>query len=237
MTTTPHPTTAAGVRALITRLRARAMDPSQPTIRREAAKRSLARWRDRLERLTTPRIRGSALRYVFPHMTSRQARRYGRALGAAFARYDITTPRRAAAAIAQLGHESDGMRTTTEYASGVAYEGRSALGNTHPGDGVRFKGRGFIQITGRANYTAVSRAFGHDFLARPADLALPRWAALASCWWWKAHGCNELADSLDFVALTRRINGGTFGLADRQALHARAQHVSRQLVPRRPGRR
>jgi putative chitinase len=124
------------------------------------------------------------------------------------------------------------MRTTTEYASGAAYEGRHDLGNVHPGDGVRFKGRGFIQITGRANYAALSHAFGHDFVARPTDLAKPRWAAMASCWWWKAHGCNELADSMDFVALTIRINGRTNGLADRQAIHARARAVAGQLVPR-----
>jgi putative chitinase len=132
-----------------------------------------------------------------------------------------------------MAHESDGFRTTTEYASGAAYEGRRDLGNTRKGDGRRFRGRGYIQITGRTNYTAVSRAFGHDFLKHPEDLATPRYAALASCWWWSRHGCNELADQGDFVALTRRINGGTNGLADRQQYHRRARPVAAFLVPKR----
>ena len=180
-----------------------------------------------------PRVRGRAIRQVCPSLTPRDARRIGRSLGPAFMRHGITSPPRAAAAVAQFAHESAGYRTTTEFASGAAYEGRRDLGNVHPGDGVRFKGRGYIQITGRANYTAVSKAFKHDFTARPTDLAEPRWAAMASAWWWTNHGCNEIADSGDFVALTRRINGGTTGLADRQALHARARAVAAQLVPRR----
>jgi len=147
--------------------------------------------------------------------------------------YEIDTPHEFAHFLAQACHETDRFRTLREYASGKAYEGRADLGNTQPGDGVRFKGRGYIQITGRANYTAVSKAFAHDFTARPTDLALPRWAALASAWWWQSHGCNEIADGGDFVALTRRINGGTTGLADRLALHARARAVAAQLVPRR----
>jgi putative chitinase len=232
MTTTHRPSTAAGIRVLIARLRALAMDARRSRPVREGAKRSLRRWRRRLARLTAPAVSPSALEHVCPWLTASQARRIGRALGPAFVRYDITTARRAAAAVAQFAHESAGFRTTTEYASGSAYEGRRDLGNTHPGDGTRFKGRGFIQITGRANYAAVSRAFGHDFLARPGDLAEPRWAARASCWWWHAHGCNQIADGGDFVAVTRRINGGTNGLHDRQVLHARASQVADRLVPR-----
>jgi putative chitinase len=234
MTVTHRPRTPAGMRALIARLRARAMDPSLPKPTRARAKRSLARWRGRLARLMAPRVSAQALRYVCPWLTAGQARRLGRVIGPAFVRYEITSPGRAAAAVAQFAHESAGFRTTTEFASGAAYEGRRDLGNTHPGDGVRFKGRGYLQITGRANYQGVSRAFGHDFLAHPADLAKPRWAAMASCWWWHAHGCNQLADSGDFAALSARINGRhpANGLADRVALHARARQVADRLVPR-----
>jgi putative chitinase len=169
-----------------------------------------------------------SLRHVAPWLSETEAKQHAAALGPAFRKYAIVTPRRAAAAVAQFAHESAGFHTTTEYATGAEYEGRRDLGNTHPGDGKRFKGRGYIQITGRGNYSACTSAFGHDFISRPADLATPRWAALASCWWWSAHGCNQLADSGDFVALTRRING----LTSREEYHHRAQQVAHGLVPR-----
>lgn len=179
------------------------------------------------------RLGWRSVRYVCPHLSATEAKRIADALGPAFARFGITNRRRAAAAVAQFAHESAGFRTTTEYASGYAYEGRRDLGNTHPHDGPRFRGRGYIQITGRSNYTRVSRALGHDFVKHPTDLASPRWAAKASCWWWQAANCNRIADSGDFVKLTRTINGGTNGLADRQRLHKRARRVSVFLVPRR----
>lgn len=222
-----------GLHALIARKRRIAMDPREPRRARARAKRSLTRARARLQALTAPRVSSAALRHVCPWLTRRQAAQLGRALGPAFQQYEITTPERAAAAVAQMAHESAGFRTAAEYASGAAYEGRRDLGNTHPGDGKRYKGRGYIQITGRTNYTAISRALGHDFVRRPEHLARPRWAAQASCWWWHAHGCNTLADQHAFLLLTRRINGGYNGLADRQALHLRAQRVARDLVPRR----
>lgn len=179
------------------------------------------------------RLGWRSVRYVCPHLTPTQARRVADALGPAFAHHGITSRRRAAAAVAQFAHESHGFRTTTEYASGHAYEWRRDLGNIRAGDGRRYKGRGFIQITGRANYRAVSHALGHDFLQHPEDLANPRWAAQASCWWWLNHGCNQLADQGDFAALTRRINGGLNGLADRRRYHQRARRVARFLIPKR----
>jgi putative chitinase len=137
--------------------------------------------------------------------------------------------------VSQFAHETDGFRTTTEYASGAAYEGRRDLGNVRPGDGPRFRGHGMIMITGRANHAKASKALGHDFVAHPTHLAEPRWAALASCWWWQNHGCNRLADANDIEALTRRINGGVNGLAERRIYQARARQVADQLVPRRRG--
>jgi predicted chitinase len=172
-----------------------------------------------------------SLKHVAPWLTDSQAKTHAIALGPAFHKYGIVTPKRAAAAIAQFAHESAGFRTTTEYASGAAYEGRRDLGNTHQGDGTRFKGRGYIQVTGRGNATALARAFGVDFVNHPDLMATPKWAAMVSAYWWKAHGCNELADRGDFTALTRRINGGTNGLADRQAYWRRALQVANGLVP------
>src|SRR5688572_8016696 len=99
-----------------------------------------------------------ALRHVCPNLSADRAKAIARGLGEAFHKYDINTSRRAAMAVAQFAHESDRFRTSEEYASGSAYEGRRDLGNTKSGDGKRFKGRGRIMVTGRVNYTAVQQA-------------------------------------------------------------------------------
>lgn len=137
----------------------------------------------------------------------------------------INTSERKAAYIAQLAHESDRFRTTEEYASGSGYDGRADLGNTEPGDGRRFKGRGAIQVTGRDNYRAASEHFGVDFVAHLELLAEPEWAFRVSERYWTSHGLNEDADRGDFDAITRTINGAYNGKADRDALHGRALEV------------
>lgn len=179
------------------------------------------------------RLGWRSLKRVCPSLSKAQARSLARDLGQAMRDFDITTPRRAAAFIAQVAHESGEFRYREEIASGAAYEGRRDLGNTQPGDGRRFKGRTFIQITGRSNYAAVSRALGKSFTADPGALAQQKYAALGAAWWWSTHGCNQLADRGDFTALTRRINGGTNGLADRRKYHRRARSVARFLTPKR----
>lgn len=179
------------------------------------------------------RLGARSLRYVVPSLTAAHARHLADELGPAFHHFDINTKARATMAVAQLAHESDAFRALAEYATGHEYEGRRDLGNIHAGDGVRFKGRTYIQITGRSNYAQVAKALHHDFVLHPADLAQPRFAALGACWWWQTHGCNELADTGDFVAVTSRINGGTNGLAARQAYYARARRVAPFLVPKR----
>ena len=179
-------------------------------------------------------ISPDALRHVCPNLSPADAARIADGLGAAFHRYGIDTDRRAAMAVAQWAHESDRFKTSQEYASGSAYEGRQDLGNTQRGDGVRFKGRGRIMVTGRSNYAAMAKALGLDLIGRPELLAESPHSELASGQWWKDHDCNGFCDRDDFVGLTRRINGGVNGLADRQALYARAREVARDLVPRRP---
>lgn len=136
------------------------------------------------------RLGWRSLRHVCPYLTVREAKQLARDLAQAMHDFHITTRRRAEMFIAQTAHESVGFRFREEIASGALYEGRKDLGNTRPGDGRRFKGRTFIQITGRANYGAVSKALGHDFVRHPADLALPVYAAKGAAWWWSAHGCN-----------------------------------------------
>lgn len=149
-------------------------------------------------------------------------------LGQAMEAHDITTPARQAAFLAQVAHESGSLRYVKELADGKAYEGRADLGNTEPGDGPRFKGRGLIQITGRANYRACSRALYDDeqlLLDHPELLELPANAAMSAAWFWESRGLNELADRGNFLGITRRINGGLNGLADRQAHWDRALKV------------
>lgn len=125
--------------------------------------------------------------------------------------------------LAQLGHESDGFRAMEEYASGAAYEGRTNLGNTEPGDGKRYKGRGPIQVTGRANYRRYGRKIGIDLERRPELASAPSIGLIASIAYWTDKGLNALADRDDVEAITRKINGGTNGLADRKARLATAK--------------
>lgn len=118
--------------------------------------------------------------------------------------------------IAQLGHESDGFNAMEEYASGAAYEGRRDLGNTQPGDGRRYKGRGPIQITGRANYRTYGRRIGINIEKYPELASNPCIGMRLALEYWKAKGLNALADADDLLKITKRINGGTNGLADRR---------------------
>lgn len=146
-------------------------------------------------------------------------------LNAAMNEFNIDTAARQAAFLAQIGHESGELRYVKELASGAAYEGRAGLGNKFPGDGVKYKGRGLIQITGRKNYTEVMLALDVDCLEHPEVLETPENACRSAAWWWKEHGLNELADAGDFIKITKRINGGTNGLDDRQRLYALARQV------------
>jgi putative chitinase len=123
--------------------------------------------------------------------------------------------------MAQVAHESGGFRYMEEIASGQAYEGRADLGNTQAGDGKRYKGRGPIQLTGRANYRLFGRALGIDFEEHPEMVAYPSVGLLAGCHFWQMRGLNELADADDVVAITKRVNGGVNGLADRKAYLAK----------------
>lgn len=119
--------------------------------------------------------------------------------------------------MAQLCHESGSFRYMEELASGQAYEGRADLGNTQPGDGKRYKGRGPIQITGRANYRRYGRKIGIDIESAPEIAANPSIGLHLALEYWKANGLNTFADADNVLAITKAVNGGTNGLSDRQA--------------------
>lgn len=152
---------------------------------------------------------------------------------------EITTVERAAMFAAQLGHESYGLRYMEEIADGSAYEGRRDLGNTQPGDGRRFKGRGPIQLTGRTNYRAFTRwvqSNGYttlDFEREPHRLSEPHWGFLAAAYYWTVARpqINTLSDQKNLQAVTRAINGGLNGLSDREARYHRALKYGARLLP------
>ena len=150
-------------------------------------------------------------------------------LNTAMNRYQIVGTKRVAAFIAQVGHESGQLKYVKEIwgptAAQKRYEGRADLGNTQPGDGSNYRGRGLIQITGRANYKACGEALGLDLIKQPELLEKPQHACMSAAWFWATKGLSTLADEGKFEAITRRINGGLNGLADRQLLYARALKV------------
>lgn len=165
----------------------------------------------------------SELKEIMPH--TRKAELFLEPLNSAMLEFDITGPVRQAAFLAQIAHESGSLQYVKEIASGEAYEGRKDLGNLQPGDGVRFKGRGLIQVTGRANYDECGRALGLPLLESPELLEEPINACRSAAWFWDSRGLNEISDKGDFKLITKRINGGYNGYQDRLAYYERAQRV------------
>ncbi|MFI3220648.1 MAG: glycoside hydrolase family 19 protein [Methylococcales bacterium] len=155
-------------------------------------------------------------------------------LNAAMREFGITTPERQREFIAQIAHESGEFKYVEEIASGSAYNDRADLGNTQPEAvsvakangstaGKWFKGHGLIQVTGYTNHKACGTALKLDAINKPTLLTTPDGASRSAAWFWGTHGCNELADKKDFIGVTKRINGGTNGLADRQKFYERAK--------------
>jgi putative chitinase len=93
------------------------------------------------------------------------------------------------------------------------------------GDGFRFRGAGFLQLTGHSNFWHASQALGEDFVMQPELVRTPKYAAMTAGWFWQTHRLNQYADSGDYLTLTKRINGGTIGLEDRKAHINHALHV------------
>jgi len=150
-------------------------------------------------------------------------------IDAAMAEFGIDTPARQAAFLSQVGHESGGLRWLTELwgptPAQERYEGRKDLGNTEAGDGYKYRGRGLLQTTGRYNYMQTGEALGLDLLAAPELLAQHEAAARSAAWYWQTHNLNAPADIGDYVVITKKINGGLNGYAERLALYELAQQV------------
>ena len=166
-------------------------------------------------------------------------------------KYEINTPERVAGFLAQCGHESGGFRFTSEdlhyraealtrvwpsrFPPGIAesyamqpekianraYADRMGNGNEASGDGWKYRGRGLIQLTGADNYADFSLSADNEALSDPDSVAEPELAALSAGWFWSRNGLNALADARDIVGMSRRVNGGTNGLDDRQMRYSR----------------
>lgn len=158
--------------------------------------------------------------------------------------YEIDTAREYGHFLAQACHETDHFKTLREYASGSAYEGRADLGNTQAGDGIRFRGRGIFQTTGRANYLQLGIKKGRRdlFINTPELLELPEYAVWSACEFWKTRGLNDVANHADTDVLKKKyrgniidvspveyisltINGGYHGMEERKKYYALAQQV------------
>lgn len=158
--------------------------------------------------------------------------------------FEIDTPREYAHFLAQACHETDHFRTLEEYASGKEYEGRKDLGNVIIGDGVRFKGRGIFQTTGRANYKQLGTKKGNPdlFLKNPELLEQPEYAVWSACVFWKSRNLIDASNNDDSVLLSKKykgqiikvtpveyisitINGGRNGIEERKKFYERAKKV------------
>jgi putative chitinase len=132
-------------------------------------------------------------------------------------KYEITTPARIRHFLSQTAHESGGGRYKKELASGVAYEFRDDLGNTSPGDGPKYKGAGYIQLTGKYNYSRLSEYLNDPRVMEGVDYVAENLPFTSAGYWWEDNKMNELIDSgADVLAVTKRVNGGTHHLSERQ---------------------
>ncbi|MCL4189900.1 MAG: peptidoglycan-binding protein [Rhodobacteraceae bacterium] len=175
-------------------------------------------------------VDGDFIRAVAPRFTGARAAAQERIIGAisgAFApmlaAYAIDNVLRIAHFMGQVTHECAGFRTTEEFASGAAYEGREDLGNIRPRDGRRYKGRGLIQLTGRANYRRIGGILGLPLEDQPELAADPLTSLRIACEYWKDRQISGPADADDLVTVTRRVNGGLNGLEDRRTYLRRAR--------------
>ena len=151
------------------------------------------------------------------------------ALNQTFNRFEINTPLRMCHFLAQVLHESGKFRYTSEIwgptRAQTGYEGRTDLGNDQPGDGFKYRGRGWIQLTGKANYRVASDELGEDFVATPDLIKQYPWVAVISGWYWKKHSLNNYADNDDIKTITKRINGGLNGFDERKQWLEKAKAV------------
>jgi predicted chitinase len=188
----------------------------------------------------TPVTTAEEIFALMPECKYERVVQYEADLNAAMAEFEINTPRRRAAFLAQIAHESAELRFFEELTDGAAYEHRTDLGNYADGDGHRYKGRGPIQLTGKRNYREAGHALGLDLINHPRLAAVPKNGFRIAAWYWQSHGLNVEADLTEtdpkaFDRITFAINGGLTGKKHRDAYFIRALRLaalaSDPLVP------
>ena len=185
------------------------------------------------------------LKHIAPYITEENLKIFVPLLNESLWKYGIDLPERLCCFISQVAHESGSFNYTEEIASGEAYENRVDLGNTQPGDGIRFKGRGLIQVTGRSNYAECSKWLFNDIrlLESPVLLSQPKYAVLSAIWYWVKKNLNYYADKpntwtkewrgrpyFKFEYITILINGGLNGLKDRYGFYQRAKQFQIEFL-------
>lgn len=166
-------------------------------------------------------ITKQTLKRIMPHASDKNIRKYLPYLNEVMQMFEIDTTIRQCHFLAQLAVESGSLAYVREIASGEAYEGRKDLGNIHPGDGPKYKGRGLIQLTGRSNYLrfqdwlSLNLSTSYNIMLRPELLEEPYLAVLVAGWYWEVRNINVLADHDNVVMVTERVNGGRNGLKER----------------------
>lgn len=182
----------------------------------------------------TLKITLEQLNQIFPTGAKSRNAQFLQPLNDLFASNDINTVNRVAGFLSQIGVESEELLYTRELGNDAyfnKYDIRFApqkakdLGNTQPGDGAKYKGRGLIQVTGRANYTACGKALGLDLVNHPELLEQPKYAVLSAGWYWDMRSINALCDADDIVRITKAVNGGTMKLKERTAYYNKAKQV------------
>lgn len=200
------------------------------------------------------RITLDQLKSLAPKTDEHRLQAFVEPLNDAFVGYQIDTPERVSAFLAQAIHESGGFSRLQENLNYTAerlvavwpkrfptvdsarpFAGNpeklgnkvygGRMGNVQEGDGYRYRGRGIFQLTGKDNYSRASKALGKDFVSTPDLLVDPVWATETAGWFWQDRRCNEMADDKNIAAITRAINGGTIGLKERATLTAKALEV------------
>ena len=181
-------------------------------------------------------VDSQTMREVAPHFSGEWADRQakiisevGEVLRPTLEGFDITTALRIAHFLGQTCEELAGFRTTEEFASGEEYEGRKDLGNTHSGDGPRYKGRGLLQVTGRANYREYGQALDLDLENNPALAAQPAISLKIACEYWKRRNINPACDQDDVLTVTRKVNGGLIGSLNRRLFTSNAKAAVARL--------
>lgn len=178
-------------------------------------------------------VADNQLAIIMPNLSSAKRALFLPFMQRAMDEFEITNPLREAAFLAQVAHESGEFRFMEEIWGPTTQQRRYEpvtsksrdLGNTQPGDGKRFKGRGPIQLTGRDNYKRYGAMLGLDLTSDPLSVATPAVGFRTTGLFWQKNGLNELADKQFLKTITKRINGGFNGLEDRVRYYVRAKAV------------